>query len=78
MWRGETGVGPAPTRRERPGLLIGGTSEVAVRRPAKYADGWTMGGGTPDALADALENLNAVGAPPAARASRARWRSSTS
>lgn len=58
IWKGETGVGPAPARAGRPGLLIGGTSDVAYRRAARYADGWTMGGGTPDALAEALEKLN--------------------
>jgi alkanesulfonate monooxygenase SsuD/methylene tetrahydromethanopterin reductase-like flavin-dependent oxidoreductase (luciferase family) len=57
IWKGETGVGPAPARAERPGLLIGGTSDVAYRRAARYADGWTMGGGTPDAFGEALEKL---------------------
>jgi alkanesulfonate monooxygenase SsuD/methylene tetrahydromethanopterin reductase-like flavin-dependent oxidoreductase (luciferase family) len=59
-WRGETGVGPPPARGERPALLIGGTADVAFRRAARYADGWTMGGGTPDAFARALEKLNAA------------------
>jgi alkanesulfonate monooxygenase SsuD/methylene tetrahydromethanopterin reductase-like flavin-dependent oxidoreductase (luciferase family) len=59
-WRGETGVGPPPAGGERPGLLIGGTSDATFRRVARYADGWTMGGGTPDALTQALEKLNTV------------------
>ncbi|MGH2922812.1 MAG: LLM class flavin-dependent oxidoreductase, partial [Solirubrobacterales bacterium] len=49
LWKGEGGVGPPPPR-ERPGLLIGGTSERAFKRAARHADGWTQGGGTPDAL----------------------------
>jgi alkanesulfonate monooxygenase SsuD/methylene tetrahydromethanopterin reductase-like flavin-dependent oxidoreductase (luciferase family) len=60
IWRGETRVGPAPARDERPGLLIGGASDVAFRRAARHADGWTMGGGTPDIFAQSLEKLNAA------------------
>jgi alkanesulfonate monooxygenase SsuD/methylene tetrahydromethanopterin reductase-like flavin-dependent oxidoreductase (luciferase family) len=52
LWRGEGGVGPAPARGERPGLPIGGQTNAAFRRAAKYADGWTMGGGAPDAIGD--------------------------
>jgi alkanesulfonate monooxygenase SsuD/methylene tetrahydromethanopterin reductase-like flavin-dependent oxidoreductase (luciferase family) len=59
IWRGETSVGPAPAQ-ERPGLLIGGSSDVAFRRAAEHADGWTMGGGTPDMFAQAREKLNAA------------------
>jgi alkanesulfonate monooxygenase SsuD/methylene tetrahydromethanopterin reductase-like flavin-dependent oxidoreductase (luciferase family) len=57
FWRGEGGVGPAPARGERPTVLIGGSSDVAFRRAARHADGWTMGGGTPDAFAQALGQL---------------------
>ena len=60
IWEGEGGVGPAPARGARPGLLIGGQSDAAFRRAARYADGWTMGGGGPDTLAGALEKLNAA------------------
>jgi alkanesulfonate monooxygenase SsuD/methylene tetrahydromethanopterin reductase-like flavin-dependent oxidoreductase (luciferase family) len=42
FWKGETAVGPAPVR---PGLLIGGTSDAAYRRVARFGDGWTSGGG---------------------------------
>lgn len=59
VWSGERGVGPAPASAGRPGLLIGGYSEIAYRRAAHYADGWTQGGGTPDAFAEGLEKLNA-------------------
>jgi alkanesulfonate monooxygenase SsuD/methylene tetrahydromethanopterin reductase-like flavin-dependent oxidoreductase (luciferase family) len=57
FWRGEGGVGPAPARGDRPALLIGGRSTAALRRAARYADGWTMGGGAPDDFAQALEGL---------------------
>jgi alkanesulfonate monooxygenase SsuD/methylene tetrahydromethanopterin reductase-like flavin-dependent oxidoreductase (luciferase family) len=60
IWRGETSVGPAPARGERPGLLVGGSSDVAFQRAARHADGWTMGGGTPDMFAAAQKKLNAA------------------
>lgn len=60
VWRGEAGVGPAPARGERPGLLIGGSSDAAFRRAARFGDGWTMGGGTPEMFTEALEKLNAA------------------
>jgi alkanesulfonate monooxygenase SsuD/methylene tetrahydromethanopterin reductase-like flavin-dependent oxidoreductase (luciferase family) len=59
-WRGDTGVGPSPVRGDRPGLLIGGRADVAFRRAARWADGWTMGGGSPDGLAGPLEQLRAA------------------
>jgi len=57
LWAGEGGVGPAPASGKRPQLLVGGASDVALRRAAKHADGWTMGGGTPDALAGTVPKL---------------------
>jgi alkanesulfonate monooxygenase SsuD/methylene tetrahydromethanopterin reductase-like flavin-dependent oxidoreductase (luciferase family) len=30
--------------------MIGGAADVVYRRAARYADGWTLGGGTPDAF----------------------------
>lgn len=52
MWPGEEGVGPAPANGKRPAVLIGGATSKALRRAAQHADGWTMGGGTPDAFAE--------------------------
>ena len=57
VWRGDRGVGPAPWQNGRPGLLIGGGADVAYQRAAGYADGWTMGGGTPDMFKEAREKL---------------------
>jgi alkanesulfonate monooxygenase SsuD/methylene tetrahydromethanopterin reductase-like flavin-dependent oxidoreductase (luciferase family) len=59
LWRGEGGVGPAPPNG-RPGLLIGGTTPAAFRRAAAHADGWTLGGGTPEALAGGRDELRAA------------------
>jgi alkanesulfonate monooxygenase SsuD/methylene tetrahydromethanopterin reductase-like flavin-dependent oxidoreductase (luciferase family) len=55
FWAGDE-VGPPPAR-ERPTLLIGGSSDVALRRAVEHADGWTMGGGTPDQFGEALKSL---------------------
>jgi alkanesulfonate monooxygenase SsuD/methylene tetrahydromethanopterin reductase-like flavin-dependent oxidoreductase (luciferase family) len=60
LWRGERGVGPRPARGDRPTVLIGGSSDVAFRRAARHADGWTLGGGTPDAFAEGTEKLRAA------------------
>ncbi|TDE95020.1 LLM class flavin-dependent oxidoreductase [Occultella glacieicola] len=56
-WAGETGVGPAPVSGRRPHLLIGGQGDRAIQRAARYADGLTIGGAPPDAVAQALPAL---------------------
>ncbi len=58
VWAGERGVGPTPRPDGRPGLLIGGSAEPAFERAARFGDGWTLGGGTPDAFAQGLEKMN--------------------
>ena len=60
VWNGERGVGPAPRRNGRPGLLIGGRTDVAYQRAAKYADGWTIGGGSPAMITQARDKLTAA------------------
>ena len=45
IWAGEGGVGPAPFTGSRPQLLIGGTQPRSFARVARFADGWTSGGG---------------------------------
>lgn len=60
IWKGETKVGPPPANGERPALLIGGGNDKTFRRAAKYADGWTMGGGPPDAFAEAKAKLESA------------------
>jgi alkanesulfonate monooxygenase SsuD/methylene tetrahydromethanopterin reductase-like flavin-dependent oxidoreductase (luciferase family) len=56
VWSGEA-IGPKPPNG-RPGLLIGGTADVAFERAARHGDGWIMGGGTPDQFSAAVEKLN--------------------
>ena len=60
VWSGERGVGPTPRHTGRPGLLIGGRTDVAYERAAKYADGWTIGGGAPAMITQALDKLTAA------------------
>jgi alkanesulfonate monooxygenase SsuD/methylene tetrahydromethanopterin reductase-like flavin-dependent oxidoreductase (luciferase family) len=59
IWAGDA-VGPDPANGKRPGLLIGGSSDHAFRRAAQYADGWTMGGGTPDMFSEAANKLRSA------------------
>jgi alkanesulfonate monooxygenase SsuD/methylene tetrahydromethanopterin reductase-like flavin-dependent oxidoreductase (luciferase family) len=62
-WAGEsvTGddfqVGPAPHNGNRVSVLIGGTSDAAVRRTVSYGEGWTSGGGGPDMAAPMVEKV---------------------
>jgi alkanesulfonate monooxygenase SsuD/methylene tetrahydromethanopterin reductase-like flavin-dependent oxidoreductase (luciferase family) len=60
IWRGETGIGPAPARGERPMMLIGGRTPRALRRAARYADGYTLGGGSADALREMVPQVRAA------------------
>ncbi|MBF6619049.1 MAG: LLM class flavin-dependent oxidoreductase [Patulibacter sp.] len=44
-------IGPTPARPGGPEIIIGGYSDVAYRRAARFGDGWMMGaGGTPEAF----------------------------
>jgi alkanesulfonate monooxygenase SsuD/methylene tetrahydromethanopterin reductase-like flavin-dependent oxidoreductase (luciferase family) len=44
----------------RPSLLIGGASEAAYRRVARYAEGWTLGGGPPEVFAERYPKVRAA------------------
>jgi alkanesulfonate monooxygenase SsuD/methylene tetrahydromethanopterin reductase-like flavin-dependent oxidoreductase (luciferase family) len=57
VWSGQRGIGPAPGHDARPGLLIGGRADVAYQRAARYADGWTIGGGSPAMVTQGLGKL---------------------
>jgi alkanesulfonate monooxygenase SsuD/methylene tetrahydromethanopterin reductase-like flavin-dependent oxidoreductase (luciferase family) len=57
VWAGERrgfagAIGPPPARDGGPELLIGGRVDATVRRTVQFGDGWTMGGGTPDAFGE--------------------------
>ena len=56
VWSGEEfgtagGIGPEPVRRGGPEIILGGSTEASFRRAARFADGWIMGGGTPEMFA---------------------------
>lgn len=63
LWRGESvgdsgkAASPTPVADDKVPILIGGTSEAAMRRVAAWGAGWTMGGGTPEMAADAIETV---------------------
>jgi alkanesulfonate monooxygenase SsuD/methylene tetrahydromethanopterin reductase-like flavin-dependent oxidoreductase (luciferase family) len=61
IWNGdgelEAKTGPRP-QGDGPTLLVGGYVETSLNRAAKFADGWTQGGATPDAFKESLTNLH--------------------
>jgi alkanesulfonate monooxygenase SsuD/methylene tetrahydromethanopterin reductase-like flavin-dependent oxidoreductase (luciferase family) len=64
VWAGEKrgfagAIGP-PVRDGGPELLVGGRVEAAFRRVARFGDGWTMGGGTPDQFREMAARVRAA------------------
>lgn len=53
-------IGPKPIQAYGPELIIGGFSDVAFARAARYADGYMHGGGPPRAFAAAAEKARAA------------------
>jgi alkanesulfonate monooxygenase SsuD/methylene tetrahydromethanopterin reductase-like flavin-dependent oxidoreductase (luciferase family) len=61
IWDGESfGYAGAIGPRARPSLVVGGASDAAYERTAKYADGWISGGGAPDQFAERVEHVRAA------------------
>jgi alkanesulfonate monooxygenase SsuD/methylene tetrahydromethanopterin reductase-like flavin-dependent oxidoreductase (luciferase family) len=62
-WRGEpvdgadVAVAPVPVHDRRVPVMVGGTSDAAVRRTTTYGAGWTMGGGPPEAAAQMVPRI---------------------
>ena len=53
IWAGEErgfagAIGPSAVTDGGPTLIIGGHAHVAIRRAARFGDGWILGGGAPD------------------------------
>ena len=59
QWEDE-GIGPRPARVGGPELLIGGASDAAFARVARYADGYVHGGGPPRAFARAADKARSA------------------
>lgn len=53
---------PLPIQKPRPPIWISGRKEVAMRRAARYGDGWLPYMYTPEQLADSIEKIKAYGA----------------
>jgi alkanesulfonate monooxygenase SsuD/methylene tetrahydromethanopterin reductase-like flavin-dependent oxidoreductase (luciferase family) len=60
FWARKDDFGPSSYQGARPTVLIGGRSESAYLRAARYADGWTQGSGTPAMFAESLGKLRAT------------------
>jgi alkanesulfonate monooxygenase SsuD/methylene tetrahydromethanopterin reductase-like flavin-dependent oxidoreductase (luciferase family) len=63
IWSGEErgsagAIGPEPVRSGGPELILGGASEATFRRVARLADGWIMGGGSPEMFAQAAAGVD--------------------
>ena len=65
------GIGPEPVRPGGPEIILGGTTPATFERVARLADGWIMGGGTPDMFAQASAGVDQAWAD-AGRAGRPR------
>ena len=52
---------PLPLQKPRPRIYVSGRSEAAMRRAAKYADGWLPYMYTPEHLAESIEKITAYG-----------------
>ena len=48
---------PLPVQKPRPPIYVSGRSEAAMRRAAKYADGWIPYMYTPEHLAESIEKI---------------------
>ena len=52
---------PLPIQKPRPPIYVSGRSEAAMRRAAKYADGWIPYMYTPEHLADSIAKIKEYG-----------------
>jgi alkanesulfonate monooxygenase SsuD/methylene tetrahydromethanopterin reductase-like flavin-dependent oxidoreductase (luciferase family) len=59
FWDGDE-LGPEPVQEGGPELLVGGQSDPAFKRVARYADGYIHGGGPPRAFASQAEKAKAA------------------
>lgn len=56
----DSAIGPRPARAGGPPILVGGLSDAAYARVARYADGYVHGGGPPRAFARAADKARAA------------------
>ena len=60
FWEEGSSLGPRPATPRGPEILVGGLSDRAFARMARYADGYVHGGGPPRAFARAAEKAHAA------------------
>jgi alkanesulfonate monooxygenase SsuD/methylene tetrahydromethanopterin reductase-like flavin-dependent oxidoreductase (luciferase family) len=66
VWAGElvegiqNPIGPAPVNDARVPIIIGGSTEAAIRRTLQYGIGWTAGGQPPDTVKPFAEQVRAA------------------
>ncbi len=53
-------VGPAPVQQPGVPLVIGGATDISVRRVVDFGSGWTAGGAPPDAVAPMVEKVQSA------------------
>jgi alkanesulfonate monooxygenase SsuD/methylene tetrahydromethanopterin reductase-like flavin-dependent oxidoreductase (luciferase family) len=53
-------VGPRPARDGGPELILAGGAQASFRRVARSADGWILGGGTPQMFAQGAAAVDAA------------------
>jgi alkanesulfonate monooxygenase SsuD/methylene tetrahydromethanopterin reductase-like flavin-dependent oxidoreductase (luciferase family) len=65
-WKGElvegalNPVSPRPVNGESVPIIVGGASDAALERMARWGIGWTMGGGGPEQFVEAREKVEAA------------------
>lgn len=65
-WRGETVAGssqpitPRPVNGQSIPIMVGGQSDNAVRRAARFGIGYTLGSGSPDTLKSLMQRVDAA------------------
>ena len=57
----EVTIEPAPVQKPRPPIWVAGRKEPAMRRTARYADGWIPYMYTPQQLHDSIESIHRFG-----------------
>jgi alkanesulfonate monooxygenase SsuD/methylene tetrahydromethanopterin reductase-like flavin-dependent oxidoreductase (luciferase family) len=61
IWSGEQrSIGPEPVRSGGPELILGGSTQASFDRVARLADGWIMGGGSPEMFAGGARAVDAA------------------
>jgi probable F420-dependent oxidoreductase len=57
----EVSISPAPMQKPNPPIWVAGRRDAAMRRAAKYADGWLPYMYTPEMLANSIEKIHQFG-----------------